>query len=222
MKNYVLLLSTMLMFVSQSLFAEPADTLKHLQHRWAEVNYSLQGDAQEKAFEVLMSEAESASAATPGSAELLIWKGIIESSYAGAKGGLGALSLAKKAKADFENAMQIDDQALAGSAYTSLGTLYFKVPGWPIGFGDDKQAKVLLEKALVINPDGIDSNYFYGQYLADKKQWTDAQTYLVKAQQAQPRPDCPLADRGRQKEIAQALDKVRQQLTIAKHADFID
>ena len=35
-----------------------------------------------------------------------------------------------------------------GSAYTSLGTLYFKVPGWPVGFGDEEKAEELLRKAL--------------------------------------------------------------------------
>ncbi len=50
------------------------------------------------------------------------------STYAGAKGGLGALSLAKKSRAVLESALMIDDQALQGSAYTSLGALYAKVP----------------------------------------------------------------------------------------------
>ena len=58
--------------------------------------------------------------------------------------------------------------ALDGSAYTSLGTLYYKVPGFPIGFGDHKKARQLLEAALKVNPDGIDSNYFYGEYLFDE------------------------------------------------------
>jgi hypothetical protein len=58
--------------------------------------------------------------------------------------------------------MAIDPRALQGSAYTSLGSLYYQVPGWPIGFGDDKRAEAMLLKALEINPDGIDPNYFYG------------------------------------------------------------
>ncbi len=62
-------------------------------------------------------------------AEPEIWYGIIVASYAGAKGGLGALSLAKDAKQALEHALAIDPKALAGSAYTSLGSLYYQVPG---------------------------------------------------------------------------------------------
>ena len=54
-----------------------------------------------------------------------------------------------------------------GSAYTSLGTLYHKLPGFPIAFGSDKKARMYLEKALQISPDAIDPNYFYGEFLYD-------------------------------------------------------
>ena len=42
----------------------------------------------------------------PTRAEALIWEGIIESSYAGAKGGLGALGLAKEARGNLEAALE--------------------------------------------------------------------------------------------------------------------
>ena len=86
-------------------------------------------------------------------AEALIWEGIIESSYAGAKGGLGALSLCKEARGNLEAALKLDPKALDGSAYTSLGTLYYKVPGFPVGFGDDDKAGKLLQKALEAEPE---------------------------------------------------------------------
>jgi hypothetical protein len=34
------------------------------------------------------------------------------------------------------------------------------VPGWPIAYGDTNKADALLKKALVINPNTIDANYF--------------------------------------------------------------
>jgi Tfp pilus assembly protein PilF len=108
--------------------------------------------------------------------------------------------------------MEIDPNALQGSAYTSLGTLYFKVPGWPVGFGDDDKAEELLKKALVINPDGIDPNYFYGDYLLEQKRYAEAEQALLKAQQAPARPERPLADAGRQEEIQVALLTVRKKL----------
>jgi len=179
--------------------------IAHLQQRWAEVNYQLEGKTQLTEFDRLVDEAVQVTAMYPNSAESWIWSGIIKSTYAGAKGGLGALSLAKDSKADLEKAMTLNDHALEGSAYTSLGTLYYSVPGWPVGFGDDDKAEELLQKALALNPSGIDSNYFYGSYLINEKRYDEARQFLHKAQMAPPRPDRQLADEGRQQEILDAL-----------------
>ena len=179
-----------------------------LQQRWAEIQYQLPEDQKADAFEALAAEAGQALAQEPDDAPLLIWRGIILSSWAGADGGLGALSKVKEAKSLLEHALQVDPQALQGSAYTSLGALYYQVPGWPIGFGDDEQAEALLKQALALNPDGIDSNYFWGDYLIDQKRYAEARAALLKAQAAAPRPDRPLADQGRQAEIRARLDKI--------------
>lgn len=186
--------------------------IHNLQQRWAEVNYQMKGKSQLSAFEALINDAEQVVAQYPNSAEGWIWSGIIKSTYAGAKGGLGALSSAKASKKDLEKALAIDPDALSGSAYTSLGTLYFNVPGWPIGFGDDEKAEQLLQKALKVNPQGIDSNYFYGDYLIHEKRYQEAKNYLLKAKNAPARPDRPLADAGRQKEIDERLTLVEAKL----------
>lgn len=183
-----------------------------LQRDWAIANYQLTGDAQKQAFETLIERADATVASNPDSAELLIWNGIIKSTYAGKKGGLGALGLAKAARKSLEKALDLDDKALDGSAYTSLATLYSNVPGWPVGFGNDKRALQLFEKALEINPDGIDSNYFYADYLLQQKQFTQAEQYLLKAQSAPPRPGRPVADAGRHEEILAKLSQTRGKL----------
>lgn len=189
-----------------------ADWVIKLQNDWAAANYELKDENQIKAFQLLLDDCTKARVQYPQSAEILIWDGIIKSTYAGVKGGLGALSLAKESRDSLEQAMAIDGNALAGSAYTSLGTLYAKVPGWPVGFGDDKKAKELLQKALEINPDGIDSNYFYASYLLDKGDYRKAEAYLLKAQNAPSRPDRQSADQGRHKEIERDLAKVHKKL----------
>jgi len=186
-------------------------SIAELQKGWAEVNYQSQGDEQINGFAELVAAADAVVAANADAAPAYIWRGIIESTYAGAKGGLGALKLAKAAKADLEKALEIEADAMNGSAYTSLGTLYFNVPGWPIGFGSDKKAEKLLLQALTLNPDGIDSNYFYANFLHSKGRDSEAKTFYVKAQNAAPRPDRPLADAGRQKEIAEALATLKTQ-----------
>jgi tetratricopeptide (TPR) repeat protein len=196
------------LFSSQLSFADVAADVQHLQERWAEVNYQLSGKAKESAFEALNVEADAIVKANDSSAEALIWSGIIKSTYAGVKGGLGALSLAKGSKAELEKAMAINSKALDGSAYTSLGALYFNVPGWPIGFGDDEKAEELLKQAVALNPTGIDGNYFYGNFLIKEKRYAEARTYLEAAQKAPARPGRGLADSGRQQEITQALASI--------------
>ncbi|MFM1869833.1 MAG: hypothetical protein RLY99_577, partial [Pseudomonadota bacterium] len=87
---------------------------------------------------------------------------------------------------------------------------YYQVPGWPIGFGDDKKATEFLRKGLAINPDGIDPNYFYGDFLFRNGDLAGAEKSLRKALQAAPRNGRKVADDGRRKEINQLLEKIAE------------
>ena len=186
------------------------DEVRALQQEWEQIKYRKSGAEQEKAYQALAATAAGVRAKYADRAEPEIWYGIIVASYAGAKGGFGALSLAKDAKAALEHALQLDPKALSGSAYTSLGSLYYQVPGWPLGFGDDAKARDLLDKALALNPDGIDPNYFLGDYLYRQRDYDGARKALERALQAPPRPDRPLADEGRRAEIKALLAKLSE------------
>ena len=206
---FMLALSVLAILAAPLARAGMDDDVRQLQREWEEVKYRKPKADQERAFEALAQTAGTVRAKYTDRAEADIWYGIIVASYAGAKGGLGALSLAKDAKAAFEHALAVDPKALAGSAYTSLGSLYYQVPGWPIGFGDDKKAREMLEAALKLNPDGIDPNFFYGDYLYRKGDYANARKALEHALKAPARPDRPLADEGRRREIEELLAKVR-------------
>lgn len=192
-------------------YADETTDIHKLQTRWAEIKYQTPEAEQEKAFVTLVAEAEQLSAANT-SAPYLIWEAIIRSTYAGVKGGLGALDQVKQSKKLLEQAIKIDPAAMNGSAYTSLGSLYYQVPGWPVGFGDGKKAKEMLLKGLSYNPDGIDSNYFYGDYLLEQKQYQQAIAAFEKALKAAPRPGRESADAGRQGEIEAAMAKAKKHL----------
>jgi tetratricopeptide (TPR) repeat protein len=179
-----------------------------LQREWERISYQAPSADKEKSLERLVAQADKVIAQNPGKAEALIWHAIVEASYAGARGGLGALGHVKNAKAHLESALQINPNALDGSAYTSLGSLYYQVPGWPIGFGDDKKALEFLKKGLAVNPNGIDPNYFHGDFLFRSGDHAGAEQALRKALQAPARPGRPVADEGRRREIQQLLDKV--------------
>ena len=184
--------------------------LQDIQKKWAECQYSTpDGDEKEQCFQHAITKTSNYLNREPGNPELTVWLAINKSSLAGAQGGLGALSLAKEAKSLLEEVIKTSPQTLDGSAYTSLGSLYYKVPGWPIGFGDDDKAEQMLKKALKINPKGIDPNYFYGDFLAEEGRDKEAKVYLTRAMQASPRPDRPLADKGRKLEIEATLGRLK-------------
>jgi len=207
------LLSVLLFLTTTSLYAAGmSDDIKALQHEWAVIKYQTSESEQEKLYEALAAKAGAVTARYPGKAEPLVWEGIILSTWAGARGGLGALSLAKESRKQLEAAIAIDPEALQGSAYTSLGTLYFKVPGWPIGFGDSEKAEELLKQALAINPNGIDPNFFYGEFLLEEDRYAESVAVLNKALQATPRADRPIADAGRKTEIKEVLARAHKEL----------
>ncbi len=185
------------------------DAVTELQHNWEVIRYQTPEAEREKRFEALAAKAHKVSESYPGRAEPLVWEGIVLSSWAGEKGGLGGLSLVKQAKTLYESSIAIDGNALEGSAYNSLGVLYYKVPGWPVGFGDKAKAKELLQKALSINPKGIDPNFFYGEYLLETKQPDQAATYLNRAIAAPARPGRQVADSGRREEARALLEKTK-------------
>lgn len=187
--------------------------LQEIQTDWARTNYLTDSQDRKAAeFEALAARASAFERSFPGRAEPLIWHGIVLSSLAGAKGGLGALSIAKQARAKLEAALKLDPAALEGSAYTSLGTLYYKVPGFPIGFGNDDKARELLQTALKHNPEGIDPNYFYGEFLLEDGDYAAAVRTLRKALAAPARPNRELADQGRRREIEALLATAQQKL----------
>lgn len=186
--------------------------LREVQTRWAQIQYQLPEPQREDALEKLAASSAAFTQLEPQAAEAWIWHGIVTSSWAGAQGGLGALGKVKDAKAYLEKAISLDPAALQGSAYTSLGTLYDRVPGWPIGFGDEQKADQLLRQALKINPDGIDSLYFWGDHLLRQGQYAEAKQALEKAKKAAPRPGRELADSGRQGEIDQLLREVNKKI----------
>ncbi len=188
------------------------DDVRALQQQWEVIKYQTSEEQQAERYGALAKQAEGVVKSWPQAPEALIWQGIILASQAGAIGGLDALDLCEQAKAVLEQALAMDPKALDGSAYTSLGSLYYQVPGWPLGFGDDDKARELLTEAVVINPNGIDSNYWLAAFLYDQGELTAARSSLQKAQQAAPRPGRELADKGRRQEIEQLLATIDSEL----------
>jgi tetratricopeptide (TPR) repeat protein len=201
-----------LLFAGTVALADVTDDVVKIQHQWAKANYDTPEKEQEAVFESLVAEARTLVERNPDRAEPRVWLAIVLSTDAGVTGGLGALGKVKEARKLLEEAEQINPDVLNGSIYTSLGSLYYQVPGWPIGFGDDEKAETYLKKALAMNPDGIDPNYFYGDFMLEEDNYAEAVKYLEKAAAAPPRPGRPLADKGRQAEVREKLQQARKKL----------
>jgi tetratricopeptide (TPR) repeat protein len=185
------------------------EQISYLQKEWARIKYQVaEKDSQLEAIRKLGERAAQVTAQYQDRPEPKIWEGIILSTYAGIDGGLGALGKVKRAKRLFETAIKQNPQALDGSAQTSLGSLYYQVPGWPISFGNDDKAEEHLKQALQIDPMGIDSNFFYADFLIEKDRYEEAKIYLERALQAPERAARPLADAGRRQEVKAALAKI--------------
>jgi len=208
----LLILLGVLLTTGNTAFAGINEDIISIQHQWARASYKTPADAQEQAFKDLAVTGRKLVERYPDRAEPKVWLAITLSTDAGVNGGFSALGKVKEARRLLDAAAKIDPDVLNGSIYTSLGSLYYQVPGWPIGFGDDDKAAMYLKKALAINPTGIDPNYFYGDFLLESGDYAQAITYLTRAHQAPGRPARPLADAGRRTQIEKKLNQARSKL----------
>src|SRR5664279_5126846 len=76
-----------------------------------------------------------------------------------------ACSRGADARDILEMVEKTDPAAMDAGAPTALGLLYDQVPGFPIGFGDKVKARFYLQEAVRYAPNGLDANYFYGDFL---------------------------------------------------------
>ena len=152
----------------------------------------------------------------PYLAEPLVWEGVALASEAGAKGGIEIYLLARKAKESFEESLKLDEKALNGAAYTGLAALHARGLVWPFGFGSKNniRAEKYFRKALAINPEGIDPNFLYGEYLCSLYRLSEARVHLELAMKAPSRPGRELADGGRREEILALLAKIEKDLQV--------
>lgn len=184
--------------------------LHKLELNWERVKFKEDGLPQQ--FDDMAAVAKQAAglvAKYPGRAEPLIWEGIATSEEAGLASMLHAMGYAKEAKKLLEKADSIDPSALDAGAPTCLGVLYYRVPGFPVGFGDTDKARKLLQQAVSLAPDGMDANYFYADFLMSEKDYAAAEKVLKHALSLPARPDRPLWDQNRRGVMKALLAKAQ-------------
>lgn len=186
------------------------DEVKAVNDGWAHIAYEIKGSStQTKALDKLAKQAATLVARYPGKAEPLLWQGIVVSEQANRANIFHKLGLAGRARDLIAKAYALDPKAANGGAAMSLGVLYYKVPGSPLGFGDKAKAKKLLKEALALDPNGLDANYFYGDFLLDQGDKAGARSYFQKALKAPHDTSRPAWDAGRRREVQADLAKAK-------------
>tara|TARA_R110000782_G_scaffold12198_5_gene36861 strand:- start:451 stop:1101 length:651 start_codon:yes stop_codon:yes gene_type:complete len=197
-----------LMLLSIVVKAEINAEILQVQKEWATIKYTVAKKNQENALKNLSLKATAIRKLQPDNAEAHLWEGIVLSTYAGAIGTLRALDAVTKSRNALEQSLKIDPDASKGAANTYLGTLYFLVPEWPIAFGDLNLAKEYLDKAIALNPDDIDANFYYGDFLRKQKKYQQAEIFYKKALSSPTRTDREVADKGRRDEAEERLAEI--------------
>jgi tetratricopeptide (TPR) repeat protein len=179
---------------------------------WARIKYQVRDKSEQyRQLDQLAQQAAAVSAKYPGQAEPLLWQGIVTSEEAAQASVFRQLSLASSARDILAKAYAINPKAADGGVAMSLGVLYYKVPGFPIGFGSSAKALGYLKAALAQDPDGLDANFFYADYLMSKGDHAGARNYLARALRAAPDSGRPVWDAGRRAEARALLAKLGQQ-----------
>lgn len=165
-----------------------------LKNRWEHTVTDMPANQRESTLRSLATEAEQLANQNPNEADVLIWQGIVLASYARERGGLGALGTAGDARDVLERAIEIDPQGGNGSAYVTLGALYDRAPGRPLGFGNSNTAERMFQRALDIRPDGIDVNYYYAAFLKEEGNTQAAREHAQRAVNGTARENRQLSD----------------------------
>lgn len=187
-------------------------SLQHIESEWASIYYQTPQPQKGEGYRRLLDKAINLSKQFPDNPEPLFWQAVIKATYADHQDALAALDAIKEARDLLLSVIRMNPKTLDGSAYVTLGTLYYMVPKWPVSFGDDEKAERLLKTALKINPDGIDANYYFGEFLLTTDRSSEALHYLEKAAKAPARKEQLFADNQLKTEARAAFNKTLAQL----------
>lgn len=165
-----------------------------LREQWERITTQAPEGERRQALGALAERAEALVGQHPEAAELLTWQGIILASEARERSGLGALSRARSARDALERAIELDPQGLNGSAYVTLGALYDRAPGRPVGFGNEETAEAMFQRALAIRPQGIDVNLYYAEFLAEAGRQDEAREHARRASDGEARDERQASD----------------------------
>jgi tetratricopeptide (TPR) repeat protein len=187
---------------------------------WEKIKFQVEDPGEQlKQMDALGEQADALAEQHPDRPEVVIWDGIIASeraSLANEQGGISgpvkALQLAIRARDTLDRVEKQDAKAFDAGAPTSLGVLYYRVPGFPMGFGDKKKARHYLEEAIKNAPNGLDAHYFYADFLQEQGEYAKSAEILKHALTLPAHPERPIWDKNRRIVIQELLEKVQSKI----------
>jgi hypothetical protein len=200
----------LLLLSTQSIAENLNQSLQSIESEWAAIYYNTPKQKRGPKYCRLLDKTINLSRQYPKNAEPFIWEAIVKATNADHQNPVSALESIHEARDLLLKAIELNPQAMNGSAYVTLGTLYYMSPKWPIGFGDNATAKNMLQTALKINPNGIDSNYFYGDFLLTNNELNEAEKYFKRAIAAPASKDQFYADNQLKEEAKLALNNTNE------------
>ncbi len=188
-------------------------TVLDLAEEWARIKFlSQSGDERAAKMEALARQADELVVRNPSRAEALVWDGIITAERASMTWGLAALNLATRARDILLQAESLDPKAFDAGAPTTLGVLYYRVPGFPIAWGDKKRARSYLDEAVRNAPNGREAHYYFADFLYAQGDYGRAKQLLETAMKMAHHPERPVWDHYLPLMMEDLLRRVREKV----------
>ncbi len=194
--------------------ANPDNPILAIEQEWDRARYQIADeDARIVALRRLGARIETLATERPDDPAPVVWRAVVLAGEADETGGLGALPLAQQARRLLETAYGLHPPAeLRVTLQTTLGALYYLVPPAPIGFGDRRAAETHLREALSADPNGLEANFYYGDFLLTQNRNGEAAAMLRRALQAPPRPGRATGDAGLKRDAENRLSFAERRL----------
>jgi hypothetical protein len=180
------------------------EALIDIEERWARAAYETTGREKSKVLTTLLKDVREFASGHVSNPEAAAWHGIVAHECARNRCRSNPSKLRREARDALLKAESLDPGELGGLVYANLGALYARkssVRG--IGY---------MWKAIIVDPDGLDSNYLYAELLIDERRYGEARDVLRKASTTIARPDHLRADRGRRQQAIVLLRKIESRI----------
>ncbi|MDR4517677.1 MAG: TRAP transporter TatT component family protein [Nitrosomonas sp.] len=97
----------------------------------------------------------------------LYWKAVAMGKSSEESGIVNALRMTRPMEQLFLRVIELDEHYDNAGAHKALGRMYYKLPGFPISFGNKEKALFHLKRAHTLFPNDIITRAFYAEVLLD-------------------------------------------------------